>query len=48
MDAGRVVPHLSGKNNNLSPRVIWLVGAIAVCRGVFGTFFPAIRRMFNV
>jgi len=47
MDVGRLV-NRQGRNRNLPPGLIWLVGALAVCRGVYATFFPAIRRIFNV
>jgi hypothetical protein len=47
MDVGSLVTD-SDANNNLSPRLIWLVGAIAVCRSVFATVFPAVRRIFNL
>jgi len=36
------------QNRSLSPRLIWLVGAIAVCRGVLATVFPAIRSALNL
>ena len=35
-------------DNNLSPRLIWLAGVVAVCRGVLATVFPAIRSLFNL
>jgi hypothetical protein len=39
----------SGEHNrSLSRRLIWLVGAIAVCRGVLATVFPAIRSALNL
>ena len=47
MDVGSLVNYQE-RNRNLPPRLIWLVGAIAVCRGVYATVFPAIRRIFNV
>jgi ABC-type lipoprotein release transport system permease subunit len=47
MDAGGLANHQQ-ENHDLSPRLIWLVGAIAVCRSVLATVFPAIRSAFNL
>ncbi len=46
MAVGRFVS--DSDNHNMSPRLIWLVGAIAVCRSVLATVFPAIRSIFNL
>jgi len=34
------------RDRGLPPRLIWLAGAIAVCRGVLATLYPAIRSVF--
>ncbi len=47
MDVGRFISD-SNVNNSMSPRLIWLGGAIAVCRSVLATVFPAIRSIFNL
>jgi len=41
MDAGGI--NHQKRDRGLPPRLIWLAGAIAVCRGVFATLYPAIR-----
>jgi len=35
-------------DNNMSPRLIWLAGAIALCRSVLATVFPAVRSALNL
>jgi len=48
MDVGSVATEPPEITSSASPRVIWLVGAIAVCRSLFATFFPTVRRIFNL
>jgi len=45
MDVGGLV---IDSDNEMSPRLIWLAGAIAVCRSVLATLFPAIRSALNL
>ncbi|HVP50579.1 MAG TPA: hypothetical protein VMT05_00590 [Terriglobales bacterium] len=45
MDVGGFV---TDSDTNMSPRLIWLAGAIAVWRSVLATVFPAIRSIFNL
>jgi len=47
MDAG-VLANYQQRDRNLPPQLVWLVGAIAVCRGVLATVFPAIRSALNL
>jgi len=44
MDAGGV--NYQERDRGLPPRLIWLAGAIAVCRSVFAALYPAIRSVF--
>lgn len=37
-----------GKKRNRGLALIWLAGAIALCRGVLATIFPAIRSALNL
>jgi len=39
---------LNGKERDRGLVLIWLVGVIAVCRGVLATLFPAIRSALNL
>jgi len=48
MDVGSVATEQPEITSTTSPRLIWLVGAIAVCRSLFATLFPTVRRIFNL
>ena len=45
MDGGRFV---NGKKRDRGLALIWLAGAIAVCRSALATVFPAIRSALNL
>jgi hypothetical protein len=47
MDVGKY-PISAERNRSLSRRLIWLAGAMAVCRGVLATVFPALRSVLNL
>jgi ABC-type lipoprotein release transport system permease subunit len=48
MDVGSVATESPEITTAVSPRLIWLVGALAVCRSLFATLFPTVRRIFNL
>jgi hypothetical protein len=47
MDVGGFVNY-GERERSLSRRLIWLAGAIAVCRGALATFFPTLRSILNL
>jgi len=48
MDVGGLFNYSEKQDRNLSPGLIWLAGAIAACRGLLATVFPAIRSALNL
>jgi len=45
MDVGSFV---DGEKRNRGLALIWLVGAIAACRNLLATVFPALRSALNL
>jgi hypothetical protein len=46
MQAGVLINHEN--RNELSSKLIWLAGAIAVCRGLLATAVPTLRSILNL